>query len=75
MVLYSTSDGGQHWTKLSPGANFKQITDLSFVSSTTGWAIGRQSNTSSFLLKTTDGGKTWTPIPISSVMSSRQREA
>jgi photosystem II stability/assembly factor-like uncharacterized protein len=65
MVLYNTSDGGQHWAKLSPGANFRQITYLSFVSSTTGWAIGRQSNTSSFLLKTTDGGKTWTPIPIS----------
>jgi photosystem II stability/assembly factor-like uncharacterized protein len=65
MVLYSTSDGGQHWTKLSPDANFKQGTDLSFVSSTTAWAIGGQSNTSSFLLKTTDGGGTWTPIPIS----------
>jgi photosystem II stability/assembly factor-like uncharacterized protein len=65
MVLYNTSDGGQHWVKLSPGANFQQITHLSFVSSTTGWAIGRQSNTSAFLLKTTDGGKTWTPIPIS----------
>jgi photosystem II stability/assembly factor-like uncharacterized protein len=65
MVLYTTSDGGQHWTKLSPGTNFKQITYLSFVSSATGWAIGRQNNTSSFLLKTTDGGKTWTPIPIS----------
>jgi photosystem II stability/assembly factor-like uncharacterized protein len=64
MILYRTSDGGQHWTKLSPGANFKQVTDLSFVSSTTGWAIGGQSNTSS-LLKTTDGGKTWTPIPFS----------
>jgi photosystem II stability/assembly factor-like uncharacterized protein len=65
MIIYNTSDGGQHWAKLSPGANFKQITYLSFVSSTTGWAISRQSNTSSFLLKTTDGGKTWTPIPIS----------
>jgi photosystem II stability/assembly factor-like uncharacterized protein len=64
MVLYITSDGGQHWTKLSPSTNFKQVTDLSFVSSTTGWAIGGQSNTSSFLLKTTDGGKTWTPIPF-----------
>jgi photosystem II stability/assembly factor-like uncharacterized protein len=64
-VLYHTSDGGQLWAKLSPGANFKQITYLSFVSSTTGWAIGRQSNTSSFLLKTTDGGNTWTLIPIS----------
>jgi photosystem II stability/assembly factor-like uncharacterized protein len=65
MVLYSTSDGGQHWTKLSPGANFNQVADLSFVSSTAGWAIGRQSNTTSFLLKTTDGGETWTPIHFS----------
>jgi len=65
MVLYNTSNGGHHWAKLSPGANFKQVTDLSFVSSTTGWAIGGQSNNSSFLLKTVDGGKTWTPIPIS----------
>jgi photosystem II stability/assembly factor-like uncharacterized protein len=64
-ILYRTSDGGQQWAKLSPGANFKQIICLSFASSTTGWAIGRQSNTSAFLLKTTDGGKTWTPIPIS----------
>jgi photosystem II stability/assembly factor-like uncharacterized protein len=65
MVLYRTSDGGQHWAKLSPGANFKQITNLSFVSSTTGWAVGGQSDASSFLLKTADGGTTWTPIPIS----------
>ena len=65
MVLYSTSDGGQHWAKLSPGANFNQVTDLSFVSSTTGWAIVGQSSNSSYLLKTTDGGKTWTPIPFS----------
>jgi len=65
MVLYNTSDGGQHWTKLSPGPNFKQITELSFVSSSTGWAIGGQSNNASFLLKTVDGGKTWTPIPFS----------
>ena len=64
-VLYSTSDGGQHWAKLSPGANFNQVTDLSFVSSTTGWAIVGQSSNSSFLLKTTDGGKTWTPIHFS----------
>jgi photosystem II stability/assembly factor-like uncharacterized protein len=63
MILYRTSDGGQHWTKLSPGASFKQVTYLDFVSSTVGWAIGGQGNNSSLLLKTTDGGQTWTPIP------------
>lgn len=63
MILYRTSDAGQRWTKLSPGASFKQVTSLDFVSSTLGWAIGGQGNNSSLLLKTTDGGQTWTPIP------------
>src|SRR2546421_911422 len=54
---------GQRWTKLSPGASFKQVTSLDFVSSTLGWAIGGQGKNSSRLLKTTDGGQTWTPIP------------
>ena len=65
--LYRTSDGGQNWIRLSPNVDFKRVTSLDFVSSTLGWAIGRQSNASSFLLKTTDGGKTWTPVPISTV--------
>ncbi len=61
-VLYSTSNGGQHWTKLSPNTSFKQVTFLNFVSSTAGLAISQQGNSSSFLLKTADGGQTWTPI-------------
>jgi photosystem II stability/assembly factor-like uncharacterized protein len=64
MIVYRTSDGGQQWIKLSPGATFKQVTSLDFVSSTLGWAIGGQGKNSSLLLKTTDGGQTWTPIPF-----------
>jgi len=60
--LFFTSDGGQHWTKLTPSANFKQVTQLDFVSQSTGWAISNQGSGSSFLLKTTDGGQTWTQI-------------
>src|SRR5207244_11554194 len=26
-VLYSTNDGGQHWTEISPGASLKQAAD------------------------------------------------
>ena len=62
ILLYRTSNDGQRWTKLSPGASFKQVTSLDFVSSTLGWAIGGQGKNSSRLLKTTDGGQTWTPI-------------
>jgi photosystem II stability/assembly factor-like uncharacterized protein len=62
IILYSTSDGGQHWTKRAPGMSFKQVIYLNFVSSTIGWAISRQGNSSSSLLKTTDGGQTWMSI-------------
>jgi photosystem II stability/assembly factor-like uncharacterized protein len=63
LILYRTSDGGQQWTKLAPGANFKQVTSLDFVSSTLGWAMGGQGKNPSLLLKTTDAGQTWTPFP------------
>jgi len=62
--LFMTSDGGQHWTRLAASTNFKQVTQLDFVSGTLGWAISDQGNGSSFLLKTIDGGQTWTPISI-----------
>jgi photosystem II stability/assembly factor-like uncharacterized protein len=62
-LLYMTSDGGHHWTKLSPGANFKNVSRLNFVSSNIGWAIGSTANNSPSLLKTVDGGQTWTVIP------------
>jgi photosystem II stability/assembly factor-like uncharacterized protein len=61
-TLFATSDGGQHWAKLTPSANFKHITQLDFVSSTLGWAISDQGNGSSLLLKTTDGGQIWMQI-------------
>ena len=61
-TLYATSDGGQHWRKMAPGSNFKRVTQLDFVSSTEGWAIGGQGKGAPFLLKTMDGGQTWTPL-------------
>jgi photosystem II stability/assembly factor-like uncharacterized protein len=60
--LFVTSDGGQHWAKLARSTNFKQVTQLDFVSESTGWALSSQSAGSSYLLKTTDGGQTWTQI-------------
>ena len=62
-TLYSTNNGGNHWLKLSPGASFKNITQLDFVSDTVGWAISSTASNTSSLLKTIDGGRTWTTIP------------
>ncbi len=61
-ILYSTDDGGNHWIKLSPGESFKNIAQLDFVSDKVGWAISSIALDSSSLLKTVDGGRTWTTI-------------
>lgn len=61
-VLYHTDDGGSHWTRLSPGAPFKHIAYLDFVSDTVGWALSSTASASSLLLKTVDGGRTWTTL-------------
>jgi photosystem II stability/assembly factor-like uncharacterized protein len=60
--LFVTSDGGQVWKKLTPGANFKQVTQIDFVTDSIGWAISNQENGFSILQKTTDGGQTWMQI-------------
>jgi photosystem II stability/assembly factor-like uncharacterized protein len=62
-VLYSTSTGGNRWMELFPNASFKSITQLDFISDKAGWAISSPASTSSTLLKTVDGGRTWTTSP------------
>lgn len=61
-VLYTTSDSGQHWTKLSPGTNFTNIASLDFVTSEVGWAISNDGTHPAILLKTINGGVTWTKV-------------
>jgi photosystem II stability/assembly factor-like uncharacterized protein len=63
--LYRTRDGGQHWTKLSPGVNLQHISSLDFVSSDIGWAIGSTATNCPAFFKTVDEGHTWTVIPSS----------
>lgn len=61
-LLYVTGDGGQQWTRLSPGGSFQHVTQLDFVSSELGWAIGASASNIPILLKTEDGGYSWTAI-------------
>ncbi len=65
-VLYSSNDGGSDWQQLSPNASFKSIIQLDFVTDTVGWAISSTASTSSTLLKTVDGGRSWTSISATS---------
>ena len=64
--LWATSDGAQHWSQIATSPNFMSIGQLDFVSETTGWALSSPSGVQSqLLLKTVDGGHTWTAIDYS----------
>lgn len=66
-TLYSTSDGGEHWAKITPvfTARITAFAQLNFVSTKIGWALGYTPEAANTLLfKTTDGGQTWTQIPL-----------
>jgi photosystem II stability/assembly factor-like uncharacterized protein len=58
--LYTTSDAGQHWITITAPTGTK-IHAISFVSSLVG-AIDRSDFNTSSVLKTTDGGRTWTEV-------------
>jgi len=65
-TLDETSDGGQHWTALTPTANFQAISQLDFVSAQQGWAISMANPSAPHLLQTMDGGQTWVQVSSSS---------
>jgi photosystem II stability/assembly factor-like uncharacterized protein len=55
-----TTDGGLTFTKIVTGSGAQTVNGFYFLNSNTGYACG---NTSTRLLKTTNGGITWTAVP------------
>ncbi len=53
--LYATGDGAMSWQAVIPNVSLGGVSQLDFVSARTGWAVVGGS-----LVKTTDGGRTWT---------------
>lgn len=64
-------DGGAHWTPQVSGTT-NPMSSIFFADGKRGWATGYSSNTSpvGLLLATTDGGTTWTPRDIGSIVGT-----
>lgn len=62
-LLAVTTGFGQYWNKVPSGTN-KKLLSISFGSNTTGYIGG----VDSLLMKTTDGGVTWQPVPLSGII-------
>ncbi|HYM69807.1 MAG TPA: hypothetical protein VEZ44_09445 [bacterium] len=58
-TLYATRDAGHRWTIEPRSGAFRDVAELDFVSETVGWTVVRSAP---FLLKTSDGGRTWAPV-------------
>jgi photosystem II stability/assembly factor-like uncharacterized protein len=66
--LFRTGDGGRHWTPVRTDLGQTSISIIQFMDATTGWALAGGYCVfsqcwpagGSALLKTTDGGRTWT---------------
>ncbi len=62
-ALYVTKDGGRQWTKVQPRLPIDDpLGAVNFASPQVGWATGQLLN-KPVLLKTLDGGRTWTSVP------------
>ena len=53
-----TTDGGSHWTTQYTDITTGGFNAIHFVDANNGWVVGDKEK----ILKTTDGGATWTPI-------------
>ena len=73
--LYVTHDGAQSWRRIKPNIDFDRtsthggVSQIDFVDATHGWAVLYDTfkdfpHDKYFLCKTSDGGKTWTELPL-----------
>ena len=60
--LYATSNEGENWTNITPSISFQNILETDVVSNKIGWIIASIYANTRIILKTVDGGHTWTQI-------------
>ncbi|MBI3151290.1 MAG: hypothetical protein HYZ21_04110 [Chloroflexi bacterium] len=61
--FYVTKDAASTFEIIDPNIAFgESLTDMSFVNSSSGWVVTTSPTNQRTLYKTTDGGRTWSPI-------------
>lgn len=66
-LLLMSEDEGRTWTEPHPRLRGIALDDIQFVDAEAGWVSGHVAGAlprDPFLLKTTDGGKTWRRVPV-----------
>lgn len=58
--LLSTKDGGKTFTKVGSDQQLSSARVVDFISDQQGWAIGETPNQGDYLIRTSDGGQSWT---------------
>lgn len=61
-VVVHTTDGGRNWKETvvrPPGMEIPTLNGIHFVDQNTGWAVGLDSKDNGVVLKTVDGGASW----------------
>ncbi len=61
--LYASNTGGKQWREIVTNPALHTLSTLDFVTHTIGWAIGSTQSQGPALLKTNDGGQSWTVLP------------
>ncbi len=60
-VNLKTTDGGANWTEIVFPEVYSNIRKFQFIDTNTAYAMARVTTTKHILIKTTDGGITWSP--------------
>jgi len=63
--IYKSTDGGSTWTQVHTISGNPAINDITFINSTTGFAVTAQISNQSYILKTTNGGVNWNVVHTS----------
>jgi len=55
-------DSGRHWVEIPKSRMHAVEPSISFIDSKSGWISGMSSDATSWVLRTNDGGRHWTPV-------------